>query len=128
MHLCLLIFFTQASGKTISHSKAGTSLSKSYGLIERFSEDIDLILDWRVLGFEKDEPWIDRSNTKQDIFNKEANRRTEEFLKDVFMPETIKDLQNILSYPIECYIEETDPQTVVFAYSRSFEDHSYFRL
>lgn len=40
------------------------------------------------------------------------------------MPETIKDLQNILSYPIECYIEETDPQTVVFAYSRSFEDHS----
>ena len=100
------------------------SLSKSYGLIERFSEDIDLILDWRVLGFEKDEPWIERSNTKQDIFNKEANRKTEEFLKDVFMPETIKDLQNILSSPIECYIEETDPQTVVFAYSRSFEDRS----
>lgn len=30
--------------------KGGTSLSKAYGLIERFSEDIDLILDWRVLG------------------------------------------------------------------------------
>lgn len=30
--------------------KGGTSLSKVYGLIERFSEDIDLILDWRVLG------------------------------------------------------------------------------
>ena len=29
--------------------KGGTSLSKAYGLIERFSEDIDLILDWRVL-------------------------------------------------------------------------------
>lgn len=77
-----------------------------------------------MLGFEKDEPWIERSNTKQDIFNKEANRRTEEFLKDVFMPETIKDLQNILSSPIKCYIEETDPQTAVFAYSRSFEDRS----
>ncbi len=50
--------------------KGGTSLSKSYGLIERFSEDIDLILDWRVLGYEKDEPWADRSNTKQDAFNK----------------------------------------------------------
>lgn len=37
--------------------KGGTSLSKAYGLIERFSEDIDLILDWRVLGYEKDEPW-----------------------------------------------------------------------
>ena len=29
--------------------KGGTSLSKAYRLINRFSEDIDLILDWRVL-------------------------------------------------------------------------------
>ena len=64
--------------------KGGTSLSKAYGLIERFSEDIDLILDWRVLGYDKDEPWENRSNTKQDLFNKEANRRTEVFLKDNF--------------------------------------------
>jgi predicted nucleotidyltransferase component of viral defense system len=28
--------------------KGGTSLSKVYGLIDRFSEDIDLVLDWRV--------------------------------------------------------------------------------
>lgn len=31
--------------------KGGTSLSKGYHLISRFSEDIDLILDWRVLGY-----------------------------------------------------------------------------
>ena len=31
--------------------KGGTSLSKAYDLIQRFSEDIDLILDWRVLGY-----------------------------------------------------------------------------
>lgn len=31
--------------------KGGTSLSKVYGLIDRFSEDIDLILDWRLLGY-----------------------------------------------------------------------------
>lgn len=30
--------------------KGGTSLSKAFRLISRFSEDIDLILDWRVLG------------------------------------------------------------------------------
>lgn len=30
--------------------KGGTSLSKGFGLIERFSEDIDLIFDWRLLG------------------------------------------------------------------------------
>lgn len=31
--------------------KGGTSLSKAYDLISRFSEDIDLILDWRELGY-----------------------------------------------------------------------------
>jgi predicted nucleotidyltransferase component of viral defense system len=29
--------------------KGGTSLSKGFGLIQRFSEDIDLIMDWRLL-------------------------------------------------------------------------------
>ncbi len=124
--VCFMLdyLFHKSKWKNSIAFKGGTSLSKAYGLIERFSEDIDLILDWRVLGFEKNEPWIDRSNTKQDKFNKEANRRTEEFLRDIFMPEMIKDLENILSSPVECYIEETDPQTVVFAYSRSFEDQS----
>ena len=32
--------------------KGGTSLSKVFHLIERFSEDIDLILDWRVVAGE----------------------------------------------------------------------------
>ena len=61
--------------------KGGTSLSKAYGLIERFSEDIDLILDWRVIGYGLNEPWAERSNTKQDAVNKEANERAEVFLK-----------------------------------------------
>ena len=43
--------------------KGGTSLSKAYNIIYRFSEDIDLILDWRVLGYEKYEPWEIRSNS-----------------------------------------------------------------
>ncbi|MBM4076252.1 MAG: nucleotidyl transferase AbiEii/AbiGii toxin family protein, partial [Planctomycetes bacterium] len=30
--------------------KGGTSLSKVYRLIDRFSEDVDLVLDWRLLG------------------------------------------------------------------------------
>lgn len=102
--------------------KGGTSLSKSYGLIERFSEDIDLILDWRVIGYSINEPWEERSNTKQESFNKEADKRTEEFLKEIFMPQMIQDLQEELNTSINCYIEETEPQTVVFAYNRSFDD------
>ncbi|MBQ9003470.1 MAG: nucleotidyl transferase AbiEii/AbiGii toxin family protein [Eggerthellaceae bacterium] len=36
--------------------KGGTSLSKAFGLIERFSEDVDLILDWRLIGYGLNEP------------------------------------------------------------------------
>jgi predicted nucleotidyltransferase component of viral defense system len=32
--------------------KGGTSLSKAWGLIERFSEDVDLAIDRSFLGFE----------------------------------------------------------------------------
>lgn len=52
--------------------KGGTSLSKSYHVIERFSEDIDLILDWRKL-IDNTNPWDERSKTKQDQYNKEIN-------------------------------------------------------
>jgi hypothetical protein len=31
--------------------KGGTSLSKAFGIIERFSEDIDLVIDRRYVGF-----------------------------------------------------------------------------
>ena len=92
--------------------KGGTSLSKAYGLIERFSEDIDLILDWRVLGYGKDEPWEERSNTKQDAFNKEANTRAEVFLRYAFLSATIADLTAELGPKVSRSIDDDDPQTV----------------
>lgn len=104
--------------------KGDTSLSKAYGLIERFSEDIDLILDWRVIGFDLNEPWEERSISKQNLFNEEANVRTAAFLTETFIPSITADLQIELGTPVNCYIEETDPQTVVFAYNRSFDDSS----
>ena len=92
--------------------KGGTSLSKAYGLIERFSEDIDLILDWRVLGYGINEPWEERSNTKQDIFNKEANTRAEAFLRDTFLPDVSADLTAELGDGVKCFIDPDDAQTV----------------
>lgn len=53
--------------------KGGTSLSKSYHVIERFSEDIDLILDWRKLTQDSN-PWDERSKTKQDLYYKKMER------------------------------------------------------
>lgn len=66
--------------------KGGTSLSKAFGLIERFSEDIDLILDWRLLGYGEDEPWEPRSNSAQERFKADSIERTNAFLADAFAP------------------------------------------
>lgn len=104
--------------------KGGTSLSKCFGLIQRFSEDIDLILDWRLLGYEKDEPWAERSKNKQDKFNKEANSRTEELLKKTFLPCLQADFERLLTDDFSLSIKEDDPQTVCFAYPRSFQEGS----
>ena len=113
--VCFMLdyLFHRSAWKSNIAFKGGTSLSKSYGLIERFSEDIDLILDWRVLGYEKDEPWEERSNTKQDIFNKEAGTKTEAFLKNEFMPTVIADLKNELGCNVNCYIDDDDDTSIL---------------
>ena len=108
--------------------KGGTSLSKAYHLISRFSEDIDLILDWRVLGYGLMEPWADRSNTKQDAFNKEANRRAEIFLAEDFLPVIRQSLSEEIGTDAQVYIEERDPQTVIFSYPRIFHNPSTLQV
>ncbi len=47
--------------------KGGTSLSKCFNLIHRFSEDIDIAVDFEKLGFvgEKDPRQIELSHTKR---------------------------------------------------------------
>jgi len=72
--------------------KGGTSLSKAYGAISRFSEDVDLILDWRSLGYSAYEPWRVLSATKQDALSREANSKTGEFLADKFLPALAEDI------------------------------------
>lgn len=104
--------------------KGGTSLSKCFNLIKRFSEDIDLILDWRLLGYEKNEPWQERSKTKQDAFNKEANAKAEVFLANEFLPVFISDLSAIIGKKARVEIEQSDPQTVSFRYPQLFSMES----
>ena len=50
VHALDVVFSTSIASHTVF--KGGTSLSKAWGLIDRFSEDIDLALDRRFLGFD----------------------------------------------------------------------------
>ena len=102
--------------------KGGTSLSKCFNLIERFSEDIDLILDWRLLECAKKDPWAERSKNQQNKLNESMNLETAGFLRDIFMPAMEKDFTSHLPDPFRLYIDDLDPQTICFEYPRSFED------
>lgn len=109
--------FQESPWKDRMAFKGGTSLSKAYGAIERFSEDIDLILDWRLLGYAEDEPWEDRTPTKQDAFGKEANRKAEEFLARDFAPALGHDLNSRVEAGAEVVAAGQD---ILIQYPRAF--------
>ena len=102
--------------------KGGTSLSKCFNIIDRFSEDIDLILRWDILT--DDDPNNERSNRQQDIYNKNINQLAANFIKEKLMPEMIHDFNNILGREANFQIDEKEPQVLNFNYPRLYNDDS----
>jgi hypothetical protein len=96
--------------------KGGTSLSKGWNLIERFSEDIDLAIERSFLGFEDD-------LTKNAV--KKLKRVACEFTSTVLKAALEKELKN-LGLPkgavsvtadlVRIDLPDTDPQTLRIAY------------
>jgi len=97
--------------------KGGTSLSKAFHIINRFSEDIDLILDWRQLGVTDNEPWETRSNSGQDKFCKGINSKAADYLAKVFVPSFSSELESKLGYAIP--ITANDEEVLV-EYPKAF--------
>lgn len=95
--------------------KGGTSLSKVYQLIERFSEDIDLILDWRVLSDE--DPLAERSNRQQEKFNKEINEQAKAFIAGHLLALVTDVLEGVC----QCEMED-DPYVINIQYPGAFSD------
>lgn len=109
--------------------KGGTSLSKVYKLIERFSEDIDIALDWQVLGYGQNEPYKDRSNRKQEEFNNEINQNTKVFLRNEVLPLLQNDFKKILNNKKhKFYIDEVDEQTICFDYPKNHYNSSILNV
>ena len=100
--------------------KGGTSLSKVFNLIGRFSEDIDLILDWRLIS--KVNPLSEQeSKNKQVKFNEQINENAKVFIKDQLLP----IFSQILSPLCTCSIAE-DGFSINVRYPNAFDD-SYLR-
>lgn len=115
----LRILFAQPETKDRYIFKGGTSLSMVYGVIQRFSEDIDLIMDWRLLGIggSDSDPWdAGRSRTRQDRFNKSLSTKSEEYLQDTFVP----FLRSQLPADVDVSVSDAVAQGVVIRYPAVF--------
>jgi hypothetical protein len=99
-----------------------------YGLIERFSEDIDLVLDWRVLGFGEGltDPFQDfGSKRKQDQFNKEMNRLAAAFIRQTLCPELDRQFRDE-DLGMAAAVDADDPHVINVRYPVAFSE-SYIR-
>jgi hypothetical protein len=101
--------------------KGGTSLSKAYHLIQRFSEDIDLILDWR--GFSSDQdPLADRSKSRQEKLNEEIDRQVLAYIAgDLF-----REINALLAEHCQCSLDPSNPHNILVRYPKTFDD-AYLR-
>ncbi|RBQ28755.1 nucleotidyl transferase AbiEii/AbiGii toxin family protein [Aliarcobacter vitoriensis] len=100
--------------------KGGTSLSKVFNLIGRFSEDIDLILDWRLVS--KENPLDEQaSKNKQTRFNEQINENAKIYIKDILLPIISQNLSPLCS----CNISE-DEFSINVNYPNAFDD-TYLR-
>lgn len=96
--------------------KGGTSLSKSYQLIDRFSEDCDLTINRAILNI--------KDPSEANISNKEIQRRIDAlmvnikaYIRDFILPILMNACQNSINSIEKWSLEiDQDEQTILFSY------------
>lgn len=81
-----------------------------------------------MLGYKENEPWEKRSNTKQETFNKEANKKAEAFIENELLPILVKDMSEILGEKANFYILPEDKQTICFSYPKLYEESNTLQV
>lgn len=98
--------------------KGGTSLSKGWKLIQRFSEDIDIVVDRDFLGFGGNEL---SSNRKRKLIKTYGRR-----LEGELLPALARQVRNILPVGAPFHLtmseEDGDRQTVLLHYPGAFAE------
>jgi hypothetical protein len=103
--------------------KGGTSLSKAWNLIQRFSEDIDLALDREFLGFTGE-------LSKKDV--KKLRKESFIFIKEVFAEELKKKFaelgfREVNVKPREVENRDQDPLIIEIYYNKLTEIDTYLK-
>ena len=101
--------------------KGGTSLSKVYGIIDRFSEDVDVTLDYRAFndGFD---PFADgASRTQIRLFSERLKDRVATYIRDIVAPALAADADALAADGQHDIRIADDGETIRFAYPSAVE-------
>lgn len=104
--------------------KGGTSLSKCFNLVHRFSEDIDIAVNFEKLGFinKKDPRRRELSYTKRAVLLSEMLDVCQGYVANEFVPALTVRTEEILSRnDWQILINSTDGNVVEFEYPTSIE-------
>lgn len=111
--------------------KGGTSLSKGWKLIERFSEDIDVVIDRVFLGFGGDRSPENAPSNKQRAQRLEDLRVACQLaIRDVLAPALAKRIGSALgnsAWQLEDDSADGDGQTLLFTYPPAVRSGGYIR-
>lgn len=125
------LFRLPSSGPHLTF-KGGTSLSKGWKLIERFSEDIDIVIDREFLGFGGADAPKDAPSNKQRVKRLEALMlATQVHIRDVLAPSFEQDIRRLLpstdAWNLEPDLDDPDGQTLLFDYPTAMGGTAYVR-
>ena len=110
--------------------KGGTSLSKVFGLINRFSEDIDISIDRGALGFtgERDLANPDLTNTKRRALGQELSAAIIQEVSSNILPKLHQRCEKMLGkggWELRVSQDENEEMTLLFQYPNTFEYSKY---
>ncbi len=113
--------------------KGGTSLSKVYHLIERFSEDVDLSFDRTLWGFPDSAQLLQMGSKERRRKLDELKQRSETFIREDLLPR----LQNVIrgdlgteqtaGWRLDITPEDSQNMKFVYPFAGSSNDEGYLR-
>jgi len=111
--------------------KGGTSLSKGWKLIERFSEDIDIVINRGALGFDScNEPEAAQSRkqtrNRLDALRIASQQCVEKTIRPALHKAIIADIPPTLAWELINDPEDPDNQTLLFLYPTAFPEQAEY--
>lgn len=117
--------------------KGGTSLSKVFGVIKRFSEDIDLSIEKSFFGFdEANAPEHAPSRKKRSMALEKLSAACSKYIQNDLLKLLNNDFENLLGsgtqWALRIDTQDPDQQTILFDYPKTGKNdpyiHHYIKL